>query len=287
MKKLKYFLCGLAMGAADTVPGVSGGTIAFITGIYTQLLNAVKAVNLNFFSLLFKGKFKQAFRLIPWDFCIPLVLGIGIAIFSLASLVVFLLENHENLIWAFFFGLILSSLYLLVQEIITIKTHVFISIILFILGSLLALWLTFTNPISLSHTPTTIFFSGFIAICAMILPGISGSFILVLLGQYQYIIQAVSQLNFFTLLPFALGAILGLISFSHLVSYCLNKFYQPTLAFLSGILAGSLVMLFPYYEFKSQSFSTLSFITLLIIMGFIIPLVLNLLSKTKTRNKNV
>ncbi len=269
------------MGAADTVPGVSGGTIAFITGIYEQLLNAIKSVNFHFFQLLFKGKIKNALGLIPWRFCLPLVFGIGLAIFSLANIVVYLLENHENFIWAFFFGLILSSLYILLKEMAKIKNHKYTSILLFIIGALFAIWITFTNPITLSHSNLTIFFSGFIAICAMILPGISGSFILVLLGQYKYILQSVTDFNFVVLLTFASGAILGLISFSHFVSFCLNKFYKPTLALLCGILAGSLVMLFPYYNFKQENISTLSLITFLIIIGIIIPLALNYFGQKK------
>ena len=112
---LKYFLCGFAMGAADTVPGVSGGTIAFITGIYEKLLNAIQSVNLHFLRLIFQGRIRKAFELIPWNFCIPLLLGIALAIFSLAKLVVYLLNVYPTLIWAFFFGLIISSLFILLN----------------------------------------------------------------------------------------------------------------------------------------------------------------------------
>ncbi len=282
MKSLRYFLCGLAMGAADTVPGVSGGTIAFITGIYTQLLDGIKSININFFKLLFKGEIKKALALVPWSFGIPLVLGIGIAIFSLANVVVFLLENHTEFIWSFFFGLILASLYILGKEVTQIKANKcnnIFSLILFVIGALFALWITFATPVALTPSPLITFVSGFIAICAMILPGISGSFILVIMGQYHYYLEAVSQLNFSVIIIFIMGAMVGLLSISRLVSFCLRKFYKSTLSFLTGILAGSLALLFPFKNIQNQNLSSITLTFLLIGLGILIPIVINYYGK--------
>ncbi|MFI3270982.1 MAG: DUF368 domain-containing protein [Pseudomonadota bacterium] len=272
---LRYFICGFLMGTADTIPGVSGGTIAFITGIYKQLLDAIQSVNGHFARLIFRGRIKEALSLIPWNFCIPLVLGIGTAIFSLAKIVVYLLHTYPSFLWAFFFGLILASLFFLLQELKQAQGFVVSSISLFFCGIGLALWLTFAEAMTLSHSPIILFMSGFIAICAMILPGISGSFLLVLLGQYQFVLQSISTLQFDVIATFGLGALCGLLSFSRLISYCLEHYFRPCLAFLSGILAGSLVMLWPYTECTSQSPTTLMLITGLLLLGLSIPLVLH------------
>ena len=280
-KKLRYFLCGLAMGAADTVPGVSGGTIAFITGIYENLLNAIKSVDVKFFKLFFKGELKNAFSQIPWGFCIPLVLGIAVAIVSLANIVVYLMETHAYFVWAFFFGLILASLYILLQDLLKIKGHVISSLCFFIIGATFAIWLTHSNPVTLSHTYPILFFSGFIAICAMILPGISGAFVLVLLGQYEFILQSITTFNIPVLVIFALGCICGLLSFAHIISACLKKYYKQSLAFLSGILAGSLIMLWPFSAQGLHSTENTVILFGLILTGLVIPLLLQRVSITK------
>ncbi len=274
-QKLRYFLCGLAMGAADTVPGVSGGTIAFITGIYENLLNAIKSVDISFFKLFFSGNIKGAFAKIPWGFCLPLLLGIGIAIISLANVVVYLMDTHAYFVWAFFFGLILASLYLLSQDLLKVKGHVFSSTLLFLIGTAFAIWLTHSNPISLSHSYPVLFFSGFIAICAMILPGISGAFVLVLLGQYQFVLESITTLNFPVLITFALGCICGLLSFAHIISACLKKYYKPSLAFLSGVLAGSLVMLYPFSNGNFQFNQQTMILCALILAGLALPILLH------------
>lgn len=275
----RYFLCGLAMGAADTVPGVSGGTIAFITGIYENLLNAIKSVNIKFLKLFFKGDFKKALTLVPFDFLIPLLLGIGIAIFSLANLVIYSLENYNSFIYAFFFGLILASTALLGIEIRKIKKQKSVSLILGILGALFAIWISFFNPISLEHNALTLFLSGMIAICAMILPGISGSFILLLLGQYHFIMEAVSSFNIPVLLVFASGCVVGLLSFAHILSLCLKKFYASTIALLTGILAGSLCMVFPFTMDMLKDVQELLTHIGFVGLGLALPLLLHKASK--------
>ena len=276
-EKLRYFLCGFLMGIADTIPGVSGGTIAFITGIYGKLLNTIKSADKEFFRLLFSLKLKQAFAKIPWGFAVPLLLGIGSAIGSLAHVMVMLLERHADIVWAFFFGLIFSSLLILLKEVKEKNPHKTASAVLFVLGALFAVWISFANPVALSHSYPVIFASGFIAICAMILPGISGAFILVLIGQYHYILNAVTTCNIPVILLFLGGCLCGILSFAHVLSACLNNFYHATLAFLSGILAGSLVMLFPFKN--GQSFSHMAILGALIGLGIIIPFIINYLGK--------
>lgn len=276
-EKIRYFLCGFLMGIADTIPGVSGGTIAFITGIYGKLLDTIKSADKEFFRLLFSLQIKKAFAKIPWGFAVPLLLGIGSAIGSLAHVMVMLLEQHADIVWAFFFGLIFSSLLILLKEVKDKNPQKTASALLFILGAAFAVWISFANPVALSHSYPIIFASGFIAICAMILPGISGAFILVLIGQYHYILNAVTTFNLPVILLFLAGCLCGILSFAHILSACLNNFYHITLAFLSGILAGSLVMLFP---FKSgQSFSHMAILCGLILLGTIIPIIINWLGK--------
>lgn len=278
-KKLRYFLCGLAMGAADTVPGVSGGTIAFITGIYENLLNAIKSVDVKFFKLFFRGELKAAFSQIPWGFCLPLISGIAIAIISLANVVIYLMDTHSYFVWAFFFGLIAASLFILIQDLMKIRGHVLISSFFFAIGAIFAIWLTHSNPVTLSHTYPILFFSGFIAICAMILPGISGAFILVLLGQYKFILQSITTFNLPVLFIFALGCICGLLSFAHVISACLKKYYKPSLAFLSGVLAGSLIMLWPFSTQEFQLTGQTFILIALILFGLAIPLLLHKFSR--------
>ncbi len=278
-KKIHYFLCGFLMGIADTIPGVSGGTIAFITGIYGKLLETIKSVDKEFFCLLFSLQIKKAFAKIPFGFAIPLVLGIGTAIASLAKIMVMLLENYADSIWAFFFGLILSSLHILLLEIKNKNSHKIASLIFFVLGIIFSLWISFTKPIPLTSSYPVIFFSGFFAICAMILPGISGAFLLVLIGQYHTILNAVATFNLPVIGLFILGCVSGILVFAHVISACLNNFYHATLSFLSGILAGSLAMLFPFRG--EQTFSHNVLLVGLIIIGAIIPLVINYLGKKR------
>ncbi len=282
-KQAYYFLCGLLMGIADTIPGISGGTIAFITGIYEKLLESIQAVDRQFFRYLFRFEISRALKKIPWSFVLPLLLGIGLAIFSLAHLVVYLMEAHLQRLWAFFFGLILASLFFLLGALRGQKGSNILSTLLFIVGTIFSAWLMLAKPIALSPTYPVLFFSGFIAICAMILPGISGAFLLVLLGQYQYILQAVADLNFPVLLVFVLGIVCGLLSFAHIVSACLKRYYKASLAFLTGILAGSMLMLFPFRERAFLFDFETAFLCVLIIIGAAIPLLLHAINQKLQR----
>ncbi len=243
-EKLRYLLCGLAMGAADVVPGVSGGTIAFITGIYDQLLNGIKAFNTTFFRLFLTGRWKEALSLVPWSFLLPLVAGIITSIFSLARLTLYLLHTWPQALWAFFFGLIISSIILMMKG----QRLNASNIVLLIIGAVSAWFVTGAEAMSASHELPHIFIAGFIALCAMILPGISGSFMLVVMGQYAYILSAVVGLDLVVLLTFIAGGLCGLMSFSRVLSACFRRYPAQTNALLIGVMAGSLRTVWPWHE---------------------------------------
>lgn len=236
---------GIAMGAADVVPGVSGGTIAFIVGIYEELIESIKSINPANLKLLFTGKIGAFWKAINANFLLSLVLGIAISIFSLAKLITYLLETHPILVWAFFFGLVLASTWFVSKD---IKRWNWKTIACFIIGALTALYITIATPAETPDGLWFIFLSGAIAICAMILPGISGSFILVLLGKYYFIMDAVKSFNIPVMLVFILGAFLGITSFSHILSYTLRKYHDITIAVLAGFMLGSLNKVWPWKE---------------------------------------
>lgn len=233
------------MGAADVVPGVSGGTIAFIVGIYDELLDSIKSINGASLKMFFSGKWKTFWKMINGNFLFFLILGIGISIFSLARLVTWLLTFYPILVWAFFFGLVLASTWFVGKD---IKEWNWKTVLGFMGGTALAYYITIATP---TETPTNllfIFLCGAIAICAMILPGISGSFILVLLGKYYYIMDAIKTLNIIVLLVFAIGICVGITSFSRILSYALKHFRNITLSVLTGFMLGSLNKVWPWKE---------------------------------------
>ena len=238
-------LKGIAMGAADVVPGVSGGTVAFIVGIYEELINSIKSINPTNLKLLFTFRIAAFWKAINANFLLALVSGIGISIFSLAKLITYLLENQPVLVWSFFFGVVLSSTYFVAKTITQWdwKTYLF-----FIIGTVGAYFITVATP---TETPSNLFFiflCGAIAICAMILPGISGSFILVLLGKYFYIMNAVKSLNILIMFVFVCGAFIGITSFSNVLSFLLRKYHNTTIATLAGFMLGSLNKVWPWKE---------------------------------------
>lgn len=238
-------LKGMGMGAADVVPGVSGGTIAFIVGIYEELIDSIKSINGATLKLLFTGKIAAFWKAINANFLIALVAGIGISIFSLAKIITWLLVTHPILVWSFFFGLVMASTWFVSKD---IKQWNWKSILCFIIGAVIAFYITVATP---AETPTNLFFiflCGAIAICAMILPGISGSFILVLLGKYFYIMEAVKTLNIPVMLVFICGAALGITSFSRVLSFALRRFHDITIAVLAGFMLGSLNKVWPWKE---------------------------------------
>lgn len=233
------------MGAADVVPGVSGGTIAFITGIYEELINSIKSINLNALKLILSGKITNFWKAINGTFLLSVLLGIGISVFSLAKGLKYLLDNHPVLVWSFFFGLIVASAVYVAG---TIKKWNVITVAAGIAGIIIAYFITIITPAEANTTTLFIFISGAIAICAMILPGISGSFILVLLGMYKFILDAVGNLQIAVILTFLVGAAIGIVAFSNILSWLLKKYHNPTIAVLAGFMVGSLNKVWPWKQ---------------------------------------
>ena len=232
------------MGAADVVPGVSGGTVAFITGIYDELLGALSRVP-EAVLLLLKGQIKNAWQLANANFLLILFAGILFSVFSLARLITWLLETQPIALWSFFFGLILVSCYLVGRD---IQRWHLSRFLVFAIGAGFAWWITVASPIAWGHDPLSLFVAGAIAICAMILPGISGSFILVLMGLYPTILLAVKQLDLTVMLVFAAGCVFGLLAFSRILHAALQRFRDVTLALLTGIMFGSLNKVWPWKQ---------------------------------------
>jgi len=241
---LMLYIKGAAMGAADVVPGVSGGTIAFITGIYDELLRSIGAIP-GAALLLLRGRVRDAWKAANANFLLILMGGIFTSVFSLAKLISYLLEVHPILIWSFFFGLILVSVHLVGKE---IQRWDLLRIVGLILGIAFAYLITVAAPVQWSGSGLSLFFAGAIAICAMILPGISGSFILVLLGLYPVVLAAVKTLDIGILAIFAAGCLVGILSFARVLSWMLERWRDLTLAFLTGLMLGSLNKVWPWKE---------------------------------------
>ena len=235
------FLKGLFMGSADIVPGVSGGTIALITGIYERLISAISSIRFSFLKPLLKGNFtdfkEKLIEEIDFELFIPLILGIGIAFISLAKVISYLLDTQTAYTFSFFLGLILASAYILYTKLDNFNIKL---IIISIIGIILSYIFVGLNPIATNHSLVVIFISGLIAICAMILPGISGSFLLLLLGQYQYMLNALNSRNLIEIFVFGIGAVIGILGFSKLLNYLLERYESATMAFLIGIMVGTL-----------------------------------------------
>jgi len=238
-------LKGIAMGAADVIPGVSGGTIAFITGIYEELINSIKSINLTAIKLLITGKFAEFWKAVNGTFLLSLFTGIAISIISLAKGLKYLLDHYPILVWSFFFGLVVASAIYVAR---TIKNWSFGTIVSGTTGIVIAYFITVITPAEANTTNWFIFLSGAIAICAMILPGISGSFILVLLGMYKFILEAVGNFELAIILTFLAGAAIGIISFSNILSWLLKKYHNLTIALLAGFMVGSLNKVWPWKE---------------------------------------
>lgn len=231
------------MGAADIVPGVSGGSIALITGIYEELLRSINSLNGDSLKLLLRFEFKAFFQAVNGAFLLSLFLGILTSIFSLSKLITYLMVEHPIPLWSFFCGLILISAFLILKDI--ERWHIGVVLAL-VIGTIVAYFITELPPTSSPDALWFTFLAGAIAICAMILPGISGSFILLILGQYERILQAVSERDFVTLAVFAVGCIVGLLSFSRVISWLLKRYYSLTIGLLSGFMLGSINKLWPW-----------------------------------------
>ena len=239
-------LKGMAMGAADVVPGVSGGTIAFISGIYEELLTSISNVNLSLFKTLKVDGFKAAWKQLNGNFLLSLFVGIFISIFSLAKAIKWLLENEPILLWSFFFGLVLASVLYIGKQISNWGVRV---VILMVLGAILAFYITTLNPLITENSSLLfLFIAGSVAICAMILPGISGAFILVLLGAYKPILAAVNDRDVKVIAAVGAGAVVGLLLFSKVLKWLFAHHKNYTLAVLTGFIIGSLNKIWPWKE---------------------------------------
>jgi len=237
-------LKGIAMGAANVIPGVSGGTLALITGIFERLINAIKSFNLTAAKLLFSFKLKDFAKYIDLYFLLSVFGGIAIAIISLAKLFDFLFTNYPVYIWSFFFGLVLASVYFVGKTVDKWNPAV---ITTFIIGVIFAIIISVLNPASENGSTIYLVLCGVVAICSMILPGLSGSFVLILMGNYQLVmIDAVNDRNLGILIPVGIGAVGGLIVFSHILSWVFKKYKNQTISLLTGFILGSLSVLWPW-----------------------------------------
>ncbi|MBO6829103.1 MULTISPECIES: DUF368 domain-containing protein [unclassified Allomuricauda] len=236
-------LKGMAMGAADVVPGVSGGTIAFISGIYEELITSINNIDLSLIKMLRKDGIKAVWNKVNGNFLLALFVGIFISVLSLAKFLSWLLENEPILLWSFFFGLVVASIFMVGKEITRWNIG---SIVVLLLGAALAFFITELPASDNVDSLPYLFLSGALAICAMILPGISGAFILVLLGSYKTILDAVHERDFKIILTVGIGAIFGLLSFARLLKWMFNHYKNITLALLTGFILGSLNKIWPW-----------------------------------------
>ncbi|MFA6676535.1 MAG: DUF368 domain-containing protein [Bacteroidales bacterium] len=288
-KYLFVALKGLCMGAADVIPGVSGGTIAFLTGIYEELVDSIRLIDARALKYLFSLKISKFWKHINGWFLISVFLGVLISVFSLAKLMIFLMNYYPIQLWSFFFGLIISSSIFILRNVNLKKTT---NILALVFGIALGAVICLLSPGETTNEIWFIFLSGGLAVCAMILPGISGSFILLLLGKYPYIMSAVSDFKIEILLVFGLGAIIGLLMFSRVLSWLLKRFYSITVVALAGIMLGSLLKLWPWQNILSSGVSRPSmpdgnikeaifFCTLGIILVYFIEFIAKFIKKYK------
>jgi putative membrane protein len=242
-----YFLLyakGVAMGAADVVPGISGGTVAFISGIYDELLRSIASVPAAL-GLLLRGRVAAAWQAANATFLLILLAGILTSVVSLARLITYLLVQQPILVWSFFFGLVLISSHMVARE---IQRRNWSRAVSFVFGIAFAYWITVASPMQWGSDPLSLFMAGAIAICAMILPGISGSFILLLLGLYPVILGAIKNLDLGVLVLFASGCLVGIVSFAGVLRWLLVRWRDLALAFLTGLMLGSLNKVWPWKE---------------------------------------
>ena len=242
---LVIILKGMAMGAADVVPGVSGGTIAFISGIYNELIDSINSFSFKTLKILKKDGFNAMFTSVNGKFLLSLFLGIGISVLSLAKVFKYLLEHKPILVWSFFFGLVIASIFFVAKQ---IKKWNFITIFSLIIGAVIAYYITIIPPIQGNNSSLFLVFAGALAICAMILPGISGAFILLLLGAYQPALKAIDDFDLQKIFLLTFGAIVGLLSFAKVLKWLFSKYENLTLAVLTGFILGSLNKIWPWKQ---------------------------------------
>lgn len=249
MRSLRNYLLlvlrGMGMGAADVVPGVSGGTIAFITGIYEELVHSIKSINIKALRYFFSGRWRLFWKQVNGNFLLAVFGGVFVSVLSLAKVLEYLLEHHPILIWSFFFGLILASSYVVSRKISRWTT---VKVLFLAAGIAIAFLITSVTPATTTGALWFVILSGGLASCAMILPGISGSFILLLLGKYEFALHAVNERIITDLMMLGAGALLGLVLFANLLSWLLKRYYEVTIAILVGFMIGSLNKIWPWKE---------------------------------------
>ncbi|WP_010528855.1 DUF368 domain-containing protein [Thermophagus xiamenensis] len=251
-KLISLFLKGVAMGTANVIPGVSGGTVALITGVFVRLINAIKSFDATAIKLLGQGKFKTFAQHTDLVFLSTLFAGIITAIVSLAHLLEYLFANYPTYVWSYFFGLVLASVYFVGR---TVNKWHSGAIISFIIGAGIAISISVLTPASENSSFFYLILCGIVAMCSMILPGLSGSFVLILMGNYQLVmIDAINHFDLNILLPVAIGAVVGLLLFSRFLSWLLKRFPDSAIALLSGFILGSLGILWPWKEEITQQF---------------------------------
>ncbi len=280
---IKNIARGFVMGSADVVPGVSGGTMALILGIYEKLINSIRTINKKTLKLFFNFKWKVFFKEIPTIFLGSLAFGILLAVFTLAKPIEWLLDHNPSLVWAFFFGLVLASILVVKNR---IKTHSFYTLIVFLIGVVVAYIIAGLLPAETAATPILFFISGAIAISAMILPGISGSFLLVIMGKYEQVLSAVNNREIDTLFIFLCGIIVGLLLFAKFLSWLLHNYHDLTMATLVGLMFGSLRKIWPWKIGEANivptDFSINNFyLLLLVILGMATVFLLQKLANNK------
>lgn len=240
------------MGAANVIPGVSGGTIALITGIFERLIDAIKSFDMQAVKLLFSGKIKELLKHIDFNFLVAVGLGVGISIITIARLFDYLFESYPVYIWSFFFGLILASVFFVGKEVGKWKIA---QILAFLIGTAGAVSISILSPASPNDSFLYLIICGMVGACSMILPGLSGSFVLILMGNYQLVmIDAVNTMDFAILLPVVIGAGVGLLAFSYVLSWVFKRFRSQTLSLLSGFILGSLLILWPWKNEITETF---------------------------------
>ena len=237
------FLKGMAMGISDLIPGISGGTIALLLGIYKDFISSLKSINYKSFIYLVRLDFKKLNNQLNLCFLLPVSFGILSSIFIFSSLISFLLLDYKVLLFSFFFGLIFFSSIRLISSLKPTSTLDFFTVFV---GLVIGLSFFFVSSLSTSNSIFSIFLAGFIAISAMLLPGISGSYILLILGKYEFMLDSISSFNWINILIFSLGAITGILSFSKMIHYLLKNYYRSTIFFLSGLMMGALNKVWPW-----------------------------------------
>ncbi|MGB0849007.1 MAG: DUF368 domain-containing protein [Thiolinea sp.] len=242
-ENISNFIKGLAMGAANVIPGVSGGTVALVTGIYERLINALKSCDFNALKLLFTGNFKGAWQHVDGGFLTAILGGVAVSIVSLAKVLEYLLGNFEVLTMAFFFGLIAVSVVSVGR---TIKQWGGSAVLALVLGTISAISVAMLAPAGENANAGYLFICGVVAICSMILPGLSGSFVLIIMGNYALVLGAIGRFDMAILLPMALGCGLGLLAFAHLLGWVYAKYHDQTVALMTGFILGSLAIVWPW-----------------------------------------